>query len=75
MTAVVKRLGDIVLSAIGLVILAPLIAAAGLAVWVSMGRPVLLRQERAGLRGRPFTLLKLRTMHEAIGPDGGIDAS
>jgi lipopolysaccharide/colanic/teichoic acid biosynthesis glycosyltransferase len=35
----------------------------------SLGRPVLFRQRRPGLRGRPFELLKFRTMREGHGPD------
>lgn len=65
-----KRLIDLVLSSVGLVLVLPLLLLAGLAVWVTMGRPVVFRQERAGLHGRPFTLYKLRTMRDATGPDG-----
>lgn len=39
-------------------------------VWLLMGRPVLFRQERPGFGGRPFTVLKFRTMSEALGSDG-----
>jgi len=59
-----RRIRDIVM-AVGLLIASsPLIAVAAIAVRVGMGRPVLFRQQRAGLRGRPFTILKLRTMRE-----------
>jgi lipopolysaccharide/colanic/teichoic acid biosynthesis glycosyltransferase len=44
--------------------------AAGLLIWLTMGRPVLFRQQRPGLYARSFTLLKLRTMTEARGLDG-----
>ena len=58
------------LAFIGLVLVLPLLLLAGLAVLVTVGRPVVFRQERAGLHGRPFTLYKLRTMRAAAGPDG-----
>jgi lipopolysaccharide/colanic/teichoic acid biosynthesis glycosyltransferase len=54
----------------------PLLALAALAVRLAMGSPVLYRQARAGLHGRPFTLLKLRTMRatapgeDALASDG-----
>ena len=47
----------------------PLLAFAALGVLVADGRPVLFRQERAGLRGKPFTMLKLRTMRSGSGTD------
>lgn len=65
-----KRVIDLVFSSVGLALVLPLLLLAGLAVWVTMGRPVVFRQERAGLHGRPFTLYKLRTMRDAMGPDG-----
>jgi lipopolysaccharide/colanic/teichoic acid biosynthesis glycosyltransferase len=45
-----------------LVLLSPLLAAIALAVLASQGRPVLFRQVRPGHRGRPFTMVKFRTM-------------
>ena len=47
----------------------PLLAFAALGVLVADGRPVLFRQERAGLSGKPFTMLKLRTMRSGSGTD------
>ncbi len=46
-----------------------LLALAALAVRLCEGSPVCFRQERAGLGGRPFTMLKLRTMREGAGSD------
>lgn len=66
----VKRGMDIVGAAVGLVLLAPLMACVGAAIWVSMGRPIFFRQVRPGLHGRLFTLYKFRTMRNAFGPDG-----
>jgi lipopolysaccharide/colanic/teichoic acid biosynthesis glycosyltransferase len=38
-----------------------------MAIWLDDGRPVLFRQVRAGRHGRPFVMLKLRTMHQSSG--------
>jgi lipopolysaccharide/colanic/teichoic acid biosynthesis glycosyltransferase len=65
-----KRLTDIVLSAAGLVALAPVLAIVAAAVAVALGRPVFFRQVRPGLHGRPFRLIKFRTMVDAVGRDG-----
>ncbi len=58
----VKRVMDVVGSAAGLVVLSPVMGATALAVWGSMGRPVFFTQERPGLHGEPFRLIKFRTM-------------
>lgn len=47
----------------------PLFLLTAVAVLVLLGRPVFYRDERAGLRGRPFTLLKFRTMKTGAGSD------
>jgi sugar transferase (PEP-CTERM system associated) len=67
----VKRASDLVFSAIGLVLAAPLILLTGLAVWSLSGRPVLYRQERVGQHNGRFTLYKFRSMRldaESGGP-------
>lgn len=66
----VKRLLDVGVAGTGLVLAAPAIAVIGLLVRLTMGRPVLFRQERPGLHARPFTVYKFRTMTDARGPDG-----
>jgi sugar transferase EpsL len=68
----VKRLLDIFLSAAGLVAAAPIILATALVVRFSMGSPVLFRQKRPGLHGKPFILLKFRTMTEARNKEGNL---
>jgi len=60
-----KRLSDLVLASLFLVLLSPFLAVGALMVRLSSPGPVIFRQQRAGRFGRPFTLLKLRTMHEA----------
>ncbi len=57
-----KRAADLVGAALLLALLAPVLAAAALAVRLTLGRPVLFRQLRAGRGGAPFVLLKLRSM-------------
>jgi len=57
-----KRLFDIVLSLLLLLLLAPLLLATALAVRLDSAGPVLYRQQRVGRHGVPFTLLKFRSM-------------
>ena len=66
----IECLLDIALALTGLLVLAPLLAAVGVAIRLMMGSPVLFRQVRPGYLARPFVLLKFRTMREAYGPDG-----
>lgn len=66
----VKRVVDRSAAAVGLVATAPLLGAAALAVRVSMGSPVVFKQQRPGLHGKPFTIWKFRTMSEARDPRG-----
>src|SRR5262245_57194720 len=65
-----KRGVDVLGAAIGLVVLAPLLAVLALLVRARMGSPVLFRQIRPGLHGRPFELVKFRTMTDARSSDG-----
>jgi lipopolysaccharide/colanic/teichoic acid biosynthesis glycosyltransferase len=57
-----KRAIDLVLASVGLVLAAPIIAVGAAAILLSEGRPVFFRQTRAGKHGRPFSIVKLRTM-------------
>jgi sugar transferase EpsL len=65
----VKRVIDLTGSAVGLVVFSPVIGAAAVAVAISMGRPIIYRQLRPGLRGQPFVLYKIRTMRPRIPGD------
>jgi exopolysaccharide biosynthesis polyprenyl glycosylphosphotransferase len=58
----VKRALDVAGSCVGLVVLGPLLLATALAIRLRDGPPVLFRQTRVGLSGRPFTIYKFRTM-------------
>ena len=62
-----KRAFDIVIAAVGLVVLSPILAAVALTVRLALGRPVLFRQTRPGLHGKPFTLYKFRSMNPPAG--------
>ena len=65
-----KRALDLVLTVAALPLALPVAALIALAVRVRLGTPVLFRQRRPGLHGRPFTLLKFRTMTDAADPSG-----
>ncbi|OLT21789.1 UDP-galactose phosphate transferase [Ornithinimicrobium sp. CNJ-824] len=65
-----KRAFDIAIAVPALILTAPLQLLTGLSIRLAMGRPVLFRQERAGLDGKPFTLIKFRTMKQ---PQGAVD--
>lgn len=65
-----KRLMDFLVSVLALVVLAPVISVIALQIRRKLGSPVLFRQVRPGWRGRPFEMVKFRTMRDAIGPDG-----
>jgi len=66
----VKRLIDVAIAASVLAVAAPVMAATAAVVYADVGRPVLFRQDRVGLGGRIFELVKFRTMKDAIGRDG-----
>ena len=66
-----KRVFDVLLSLLALVVLSPLLAAAALAIALESGRPVLFKQVRLGLAGREFGMYKFRSMVKdaaSIGP-------
>jgi sugar transferase EpsL len=65
-----KRPVDLVLVMPALMILAPVLVVLGLLVRWQLGAPVFFRQQRPGLQGRAFTLLKFRTMTEARDEEG-----
>lgn len=65
-----KVLLDRSTAAAGLVLVSPIIAGVALAIRVRMGSPIFFVQERPGLAGRIFQVVKFRTMRSATGPDG-----
>lgn len=66
----IKRFLDILGSVLGIILLSPVLVAVGLMVWWNMGHPVLFEQIRPGLHGRPFRMIKFRTMLDAADVDG-----
>ena len=58
----IKRLLDIVIATAALIVFSPLLLILGALIWLQDGRPILFRQERVGLHGRPFRVAKFRTM-------------
>ena len=66
----IKRVLDILISAILIVFLSPVMLLTWLAVRLVLGRPALYRDERAGLNGRPFQIAKFRSMTDAKNPTG-----
>lgn len=65
-----KRALDFIVAAVGLVVALPFLLLVTLAVRIDLGTPVLFRQQRPGLHGRPFTMFKFRTMKDAVDADG-----
>jgi len=66
----IKRLFDIGFSLCWLVGFSPLLLVVAILIRLRLGVPVLFIQERPGLRGRPFRMVKFRTMTDALGADG-----
>jgi len=73
--AIVKRATDLFLAVVGIGLLSPLMLLAALAVRLTSRGPVLFRQERMGLDGRSFQILKFRSMVREAEPDGARFAS
>ncbi len=67
--APIKRLIDVVLSLIGLILLAPVLLIAAVLIKLTSPGPILFTQTRAGRYGRPFKVYKFRTMRGGRAPD------
>ncbi|WP_414659515.1 sugar transferase [Acinetobacter courvalinii] len=65
-----KRLLDIIIASTALILLSPLYAYVAYKVKKNLGSPVLFRQIRPGLHGKPFEMIKFRTMKDAIDEQG-----
>jgi Sugar transferases involved in lipopolysaccharide synthesis len=70
MGRIAKRLLDLIGSFFGLILLSPFLALLGIIAYFKLGRPVLYKQERPGLDGRPFILYKFRSMSEESDQEG-----
>jgi lipopolysaccharide/colanic/teichoic acid biosynthesis glycosyltransferase len=65
-----KRLLDIIIASIALILLSPLYFYVAHKVKKNLGSPVLFRQVRPGLHGKPFEMIKFRTMKDAVDEQG-----
>ena len=65
-----KRLFDIIASASGLIILSPVFLILAYLIRKNLGSPVFFIQERPGKDGKPFKMIKFRSMRDAIDKDG-----
>jgi putative colanic acid biosynthesis UDP-glucose lipid carrier transferase len=70
--AFLKRVEDIVLGMLFLILSAPLMIVIAVAIWLTSGRPILFRQRRGGLYGKPIEVWKFRTMRMDAEPEGGV---
>ena len=68
----IKRLLDIIIASIALILLSPLYAFVAYKVKKNLGSPVLFRQVRPGLHGKPFEMVKFRTMKDAVDEQGNL---
>jgi lipopolysaccharide/colanic/teichoic acid biosynthesis glycosyltransferase len=68
----VKRLIDVVASSLMILLLSPVFVVVSLTIILASGRPIFYRQTRIGLRGKPFVIVKFRTM--TIGADSDLDS-
>ncbi|KAE8544168.1 sugar transferase [Marinobacter nauticus] len=66
----IKRLFDVLASALVLVVLLPVIGVVALLIHHKLGSPVFFRQTRPGLNGKPFKMVKFRTMLDATDKHG-----
>lgn len=69
---VVKRMIDILLASVGLIVLLPVFIALAVAIRLRMGSPVLFSQLRPGKNGVPFKIYKFRTMHDYRDENGDL---
>jgi lipopolysaccharide/colanic/teichoic acid biosynthesis glycosyltransferase len=66
----VKRILDIILASFGLILLAPVIGIVAVCIRRKLGSPVIFSQVRPGLHGKPFKMVKFRTMLDAFDAEG-----
>ena len=67
-----KRFVDISLASVGIVLLLPVWPILGMIIRLRLGAPILFRQTRPGLHGKPFTIYKFRTMTDARDASGNL---
>jgi lipopolysaccharide/colanic/teichoic acid biosynthesis glycosyltransferase len=67
-----KRIFDIILSIILLVLMLPIIFLLSITIWIELGSPIFFRQERPGLNGAIFELIKFRSMSNKLDKSGNL---
>jgi sugar transferase (PEP-CTERM system associated) len=67
-----KRLMDVTISLVSLIVLSPVLLLISLAIYLESGSPVLFRQERVGMKGRNFEILKFRSMRQNCEENGPV---
>lgn len=65
-----KRIFDLFISSLGLILTSPLLAILAVLVWIKHGRPILFSQPRPGHNGKIFTLYKFRSMSNELDSNG-----
>lgn len=70
MYLIIKRIVDMTMSGIGVIVLSPLLVIISVIILIQMGRPVFFKQMRPGLNGKPFDMYKFRTMTNAKDKQG-----
>ncbi len=68
----IKRVFDVLVSAVALLVLLPVVVAIALLVHRKLGSPVFFRQTRPGKDGKPFQMIKFRTMLDAVDAQGNL---
>ena len=66
----IKRIFDIIASSIAILLLSPVMAVTAYFIHKKLGSPILFRQIRPGLNGKPFEMIKFRSMKDAVDKDG-----
>lgn len=66
----IKRMLDFIIALIGLIVASPILLVVALLVRLKLGSPILFRQQRVGLDGEIFEMVKFRTMKDATDPQG-----
>ncbi|KZZ76578.1 sugar transferase [Oleiphilus sp. HI0132] len=67
-----KRIFDVVIAVMAIIIFSPVILIVGLMINLKLGRPILFKQERPGLNGKIFQMLKFRSMKDAYDQFGDV---
>jgi sugar transferase EpsL len=68
----IKRLFDLAITVIGLVLISPVLIIIALLVWTKIGHPIIYKQQRPGLKGKPFSIYKFRSMTDARDAEGNL---